>query len=277
MFTRKTITLIIITAFTALTGCGSSQPEQSTTKEQNPSQPTPPPNADASSLDIKKVSEALGHFIGRNLSAPGMQFDMESVIKGIRNGAAGNPAPMSDQEYEQAMTQLQHQALNTMAEKNLQEANAFMQQNATAKGVLELIPGKLQYMILEEGSGPAVAEHGTPQINYTGKYSDGTVFGSSEAASGPITISIDQTIPGFSKGIAGMKEGEKRRLFVHPEVGYGTSGQLQPNALLIFDVEVVKAISPEKGMFDADKDDLDDESDDSDDQEFGEQEGSQQL
>jgi len=43
-----------------------------------------------------------------------------------------------------------------------------------------------------------------------------------------------------------MKEGEKRRLFVHPEVGYGTSGQLLPNSLLIFDIEVIKAKSMTK-------------------------------
>jgi len=67
------------------------------------------------------------------------------------------------------------------------------------------------------------------------------VFGSSEETGGPITIPLDQTIPGFSKGLVGMKEGEKRRLFVHPDLGYGTMGQLPPNELLIFDIEVVKA------------------------------------
>jgi peptidylprolyl isomerase len=40
-----------------------------------------------------------------------------------------------------------------------------------------------------------------------------------------------------------MKEGEKRRLYVHPDLGYGTTGQLPPNELLIFDIEVVKADS----------------------------------
>ena len=41
-----------------------------------------------------------------------------------------------------------------------------------------------------------------------------------------------------------MKEGEKRKLFVHPDLGYGTQGQLPPNALLIFEVEIVKADAP---------------------------------
>src|SRR5262249_32953701 len=96
-----------------------------------------------------------------------------------------------------------------------------------------------------EGTGPAVESHSSPKIHYTGKYQDGTVFGTSEEMGGPITIPLDQTIPGFSKGITGMKEGEKRRLFVHPDLGYGTTGQLPPNELLIFDIEVVKANSDE--------------------------------
>ena len=38
-----------------------------------------------------------------------------------------------------------------------------------------------------------------------------------------------------------MKEGEKRTIYIHPELGYGTSGYLPPNSLLVFEIEVVKA------------------------------------
>lgn len=192
-------------------------------------------------LDMTKISEAFGHFIGRNLNAPGLKFDLESIIKGMREGAAGKPAPMTDQEYESAMTKLQARAIAQLALDNMKEANDFMIANAAKDKVVTIEPGKLQYMIIEEGTGPLVAEHAKPLINYTGKYADGTTFGSSEQVGGPITIPLDQTIPGFSKGLVGMKEGEKRRLFVHPDLGYGTSGHLPPNKLLIFDIQVVKA------------------------------------
>ena len=145
-----------------------------------------------------------------------------------------------------------------------------MAKNAKEANVIEIEPGKLQYMILIKGNGPAVEAHATPSINYVGKYLDGTVFGSSEDAGGPINIPLDQTIPGFSKGIQGMKEGEKRRLFVHPSMGYGTMGHLPPNSLLIFDIEVVKASTPKEAMNDDedllplafDDEDLDDEEED---------------
>ncbi|MBA2368682.1 MAG: FKBP-type peptidyl-prolyl cis-trans isomerase [Candidatus Protochlamydia sp.] len=194
-------------------------------------------------IDMNKLSEAFGHFIGRNLQSPGLKFDLEGIIKGIREGAAGKPAPLTEKEYEEMMSAVQERAFKEMSSTNLKAANDFMVKNKTAEGITEVVPDKLQYVILKEGTGPVVESHSAPKIHYTGKYQDGTVFGTSEEMGGPITIPLDQTIPGFSKGILGMKEGEKRRLFVHPDLGYGTTGQLPPNELLIFDIDLVKANS----------------------------------
>lgn len=245
MSTVRKLSLYTLATLT-LVGCGSSTPDRASEEKNKNKQAYNSENT--SDLDIKKVSQALGNFIGRNLNAPGIHFDLDSIITGIREGAAGKPSPMSEQDYEKAMGELQQQALGAVSNKNLDEANRFLKENAKAKGVVEIVPERLQYIILEEGHEPSVEEHGSPQITYVGKYIDGTIFGNSDASGGPITVPLDQTIPGFSKGIVGMKEGEKRRLFVHPEMGYGTSGLLPPNSLLIFDIEVIKAKSPEKAI-----------------------------
>lgn len=192
-------------------------------------------------IDMKKLSEAFGNFIGRNLQSPGLSFDLEGIVKGIREGAAGQPSPLTEKEYEEMMAAVQEKAFKEISTANLKAANDFIEKNKKENGVTEVVPGKLQYSILKEGNGAVVEAHSSPKVHYTGKYQDGTVFGSSEEMGGPITIPLDQTIPGFSKGIVGMKEGEKRRLFVHPDLGYGTTGQLPPNELLIFDIDVVKA------------------------------------
>ena len=222
-------------------------------------------------IDMKKLSEAFGNFIGRNLQSPGLSFDLDSIIKGIREGAAGQPSPLTEKEYEEMMTAVQEKAFKEMSSKNLNAANAFMEKNKQEKGIVEVVPGKLQYTIVNEGTGATVEAHSSPKIHYTGKYLDGTVFGTSEEMGGPITIPLDQTIPGFSKGIVGMKEGEKRRLYVHPDLGYGTTGQLPPNELLVFDIEAIQANSDEakKPGIHSDSDDSDDDdSDDDDDDDF---------
>lgn len=264
--------LLVAAAAVSLLACGPAYAAEASSEEKPATNAPQGSEANAkpadSTGDIRVVSEAFGHFIGRNLNSPGIEFDLESIITGIRNGAAGKPAPLSDEDYEKAMAALQEKAFTATAQLNLKAAEEFIKTNSTAKGVVELVPGKLQYMIVQEGNGPAVSAGNTPLIHYSGKYIDGKEFGSS-GESGPISVSLDQTIPGFSKGILGMKEGEKRRLFVHPELGYGTTGMLQPNALLIFDVEIVKANDPEHGASskgslerDGDEDsDLDDELD----------------
>lgn len=209
-------------------------------------------------IDMKKISEAFGHFIGRHLKSPNVTFDLDYVIKGMREGVEGKPSPMTDKEYEQAMMIVQKTAQEKMAKENLSAAENYFKNSSNIAGFVMVEPNKLYYKIVKPGTGPTVEAHGTPQINYTGKFIDGTVFGSSENNGGPVAIPLDQTIAGFSKGIAGMKEGEKRIILVHPDLGYGATGHLPPNSLLIFDIEVVKAKAP----------DTDDEEDDVDDDDF---------
>ncbi len=268
------------TRFVALTGLGillgycalQAIDEKSTTlngDQSVPAQASLPENpADQSKpIDMKKLSEAFGNFIGRNLKSPGLAFDLDSIVKGIREGSAGQPSPLTEKEYEEMMAAVQEKAFKEMSATNLKAANDFMEKNKGDKGIVEVVPGKLQYSILNEGTGATVEAHASPKIHYTGKYLDGTVFGTSEEMGGPITIPLDQTIPGFSKGIIGMKEGEKRRLYVHPDLGYGTSGQLPPNELLIFDIEAVKANSDDAKKS-GDSQDSDDEGDDDEEEDY---------
>lgn len=223
-------------------------------------------------IDIKKVSEAFGHFIGKNLKTSGLNFDTDSFVQGIRNGQEGKPSPLTEKEYEQQMMLLQEQAFKKLADENLSAAEAFLQKNAKAAGVKELEPGKVQILIVKEGKGEEVKDNDAPQIKYTGSYIDGTVFGSSQDAGGSITIPLNQTIPGFSKGLKGMKEGEVRKIFVHPDAGYGKSGHLPPNSLLIFEVELLKANNKDAQDLPSDTSEADESEDDEDDEDDGEEE-----
>lgn len=197
------------------------------------------------SIDIQKISEAFGHHIGKNLVNPELfALDVDSVIKGIKEQTNGKESPLSEEDYSQALAQLKERAYVKLAEKNLLDANAFLSTNQTSNEIVQLENGKLQYKTEKPGHGEVVTKHSTPLIHYTGKYLDGKVFGSSYD-SDPISLNLDEAIQGFSLGIIGMKEGEKRTLYIHPDLAYGTGGYLAPNALLIFDIEVIKADSPE--------------------------------
>lgn len=189
-------------------------------------------------VDIPKLSEAFGHLIGKNLEAFGLHFDMGKVIKGLEDSIAGKQSPMDDTACMQAISIVQEKAFQTLAKKNLTSAEQFLSENKKTEGVVLLENDKLQYKIEKEGTGQIVKNGFTPLIRYTGKFINGDIFGSSKEDE---PLCLEETIKGFSKGIVGMKEGEKRILFIHPDLGYGEAGYLPPNSLLIFDIEVVKA------------------------------------
>lgn len=190
--------------------------------------------------DMEKISEAFGHLIGQSLDNPGIAFDLDRVIQGIRDSVQGKAPPLTEAEYEEILALIQEQAFYEIADTNLAEAGRFMKANLKDPDVKEAEPSLVQYKVILEGRGREVRAHACPLIHYTGSYLDGTVFGSS-AEGDAVPIPLDQTISGFAKGIVGMKEGEKRRIFVHPDMGYGISGNLPPNSLLTFDVELVLA------------------------------------
>lgn len=194
----------------------------------------------------QKLSVALGHLIGRSVFGPLGQetkgIDLSALITGLTNEAKGLPSPMSEEECINALISIQTADFEKKSEENLLQAERFLSINGGNKNVRTILSGKLQYRIDKPGKGPCIDEHSSPLIRYIGKCPDETIFGSSREEE---VINLDETIPGFQQGIIGMKEGEKRTLYIHPDLGYGTSGTLPPNILLIFEVEVIKAHAPQ--------------------------------
>lgn len=72
---------------------------------------------------------------------------------------------------------------------------------------------------------------------------DGDVFDSSlERGPFEFQLGVGNVIPGWEMGLQGMCIGEKRKLVVPPELGYGVDGYppvIPPSATLVFDVELV--------------------------------------
>ncbi len=118
--------------------------------------------------------------------------------------------------------------------------------NSTTGNMNNALPQGLQIEIITEGSGVEATKGQTLIVDYTGMLTDGTVFDSSipRGQPFPVRLGAGEVIAGWDLGLEGMKVGEKRKLTIAPELGYGASGfpgVIPPNATLVFEVEL-KAI-----------------------------------
>lgn len=85
----------------------------------------------------------------------------------------------------------------------------------------------------------------TLHMHYTGTLDDGTQFDSSVPRGEPFvfTLGVGQVIKGWDQGLLNMCEGEKRKLVIPSDLGYGDRGappKIPGGATLIFEVELLK-------------------------------------
>ena len=103
---------------------------------------------------------------------------------------------------------------------------------------------KVDIKILANGAGTEAIRHSKVTVHYTGWLKNGKKFDSSLDRAKPFefTLGSGQVIPGWDRGVEGMKVGEKRVLIIPPELAYGkrgAGGVIPPNAILIFDIQVL--------------------------------------
>lgn len=108
------------------------------------------------------------------------------------------------------------------------------------------IENGLRYKDNAPGSGDSAKPGHALTVHYTGMLMvNGKKFDSSLDRGTPFTVTLGEgrVIKGWEKGLAGMKVGGKRRLYIPSEMAYGARGagrDIPPNADLVFDVELLK-------------------------------------
>ena len=130
----------------------------------------------------------------------------------------------------------QNENQNQIMENENQEINQEQEQNKSQK---------LEIEVLQQGEGVETKNGDKVKVHYVGTLEDGTKFDSSVDRGTPFefTLGIGQVIQGWDLGVLGMKIGEKRKLTIPSDLGYGSSGAgnlIPPHAILIFEVELLE-------------------------------------
>lgn len=112
-------------------------------------------------------------------------------------------------------------------------------------------PKQLVVNDLEEGSGEVAEEGDVLKVNYVGvNFKTGKEFDSSWSRGEPIAFPLGEhvVIPGWERGLRGMKVGGRRELIIPPELGYGSAGSpptIPGNETLIFVIDLEAVEAPE--------------------------------
>jgi len=102
----------------------------------------------------------------------------------------------------------------------------------------------LRYKIIQKGNGKKATKGDMVSVHYKGQLADGTVFDSSYKRNQPLDfqVGVGQVIRGWDEGICLLNVGDKARLVIPSDLGYGNAGAggvIPGGATLVFDVELM--------------------------------------
>jgi len=195
------------------------------------------------------VADSISAVPRNNRDKPNEPVIMETV-KIIRIGKEAKdfdaPAVFNQVQEEKAAAEAEAKAEE---QAKIEELTANAQKTASG----------LYYEVLEKGEGPKPEQGQTVLTNYAGYLVDGTLFDSSieEVAKAggkynpqrtyePFPVQVGpqaRVIQGWKEALSMMQVGDKWKLIIPPNLGYGSRGAggvIPPDAWLVFEVEMVK-------------------------------------
>ena len=188
-----------------------------------------------------RTSYAIGMAVGSDLEQYGLKIDYAAFTKGLRAMMENSQTILDIEEALDIVQNAIENALIKQAAELKEREDIFLAENAAQPGI-HITESGLQYIILEEGSGPKPEKSDTVWVHYEGALIDGTVFDSSYERNEPEEIPLDMVIPGWAEGIMLMNVGSKHRLYLPSSLAYGERGAGQvipPYSTLVFTVELL--------------------------------------
>ena len=207
-------------------------------------------------LDISsgtdKLSYTIGVDLGSNFREQEIDINPGLLKQGIVDAIAGGDLRLTQQEMDETLASFQEGIISKratqlaqLAEQNSQAGEAYMQEVCGQDDVNQL-PGGLCYKVIEQGTGPIPSANDTVVVDYEGSLVNGTVIDSSQGE--PVTLIVNQLIPGWQEALTQMKEGDKWEIYVPAELAYGAQGAgiIGPNETLKFQIHLI-TVNPTNG------------------------------
>jgi len=199
-------------------------------------------------LNMEEESHKLSYALGLSV-ASGMKrqnnildsLNLDVFAQAFSDTQEGAPA-MNDMEAVNYLNQYFSAIEKAKSAEKIAAQEQFFEKNSQREGVVTLDNG-MQYEVLTKGEGgakPNISSEVT--VHYTGMLADGTVFDSSIERGEPATFRLGQVIKGWQEALQLMSKGDKWKIYIPYELGYGERGagqDIPPYAPLVFEVELL--------------------------------------
>ena len=174
---------------------------------------------------------------------------MKDTYSGAATRITVDEARKTLRAYQSAQMAKMRERNKIAGEKNKIAAEEFLAKNSKVDGV-KTLPSGLQYQVITQGEGASPKSNDVVKVNYKGTLIDGTEFDSSYKRNQPFETALTphRIIHGWYEALQLMKPGAKWKIFIPPALAYGERGMqaIEPNSLLIFEVELISFKPAEK-------------------------------
>ena len=199
--------------------------------------------------ELDTVSYILGLNLGSQLAQDFSEINLQPFMSGVKKALESDSAwGFTREQCTNIFRSYLTKKVEKIAAANIKAADDFLAENKTKEGVVTTASG-LQYKVITPGDGkqfPAAEDQ--VECLYRGTLLNGNQFdGTDLRGNQPARFRVDGVIKGWTEMLQLMSLGEKVQVWIHPSLGYGAmdNGAIEPNSLLIFEMELVQIIKPE--------------------------------
>ena len=193
---------------------------------------------------IERFSEFVGYTIGNEMRQTKTEIELKAFMQGVEKGKKGlPPGSVTQGDPMELIVQIQEALFEKKASENALLAEQFFKDLPSRPSMRAIIDKELYVEVVQEGCGKKTVDiTSEPLVHYVARTLENIPIVNTYESGSPVRIPLLETISGFAKGMQGMQAGEKRRLYIHPNLAYKRGGSLPPNSVLLVEVEVLEIL-----------------------------------
>ena len=220
----------------------TAKPKATIVKESTEKTVTNKAIVSAGSID--SFSYALGMNIANNLKSQGITMvNSASLNKGMNDIFNAKTTTLNDQQANMCIQQKLQAFAAKKNDAEKEKGKAFLEANKKRPGVITL-PSGVQYEVVKKGDANSALPklQDTVVANYAGTLTSGKEFDNSYKRGQPLTIPVAGVIKGWTEILQLMHIGDKWKVYIPSELGYGERGagaDIPGGATLVFEMELL--------------------------------------